>query len=82
VPLAAWLAGPLLPFARETLARLDPTVFRPSAVRVLLEDHVERRRDNRRELWALIVLQLWADACGIVWSSAEAGWPRAASVAQ
>jgi asparagine synthase (glutamine-hydrolysing) len=82
VPLAAWLAGPLLPFARETLARLDPTVFRPSVVRELLEAHVERRRDNRRELWALIVLQLWAEACGVVWSSADAAWPRASSGAQ
>jgi len=61
VPLARWLAGPLLPFARETLARLDPDVFRPAAVRDLLDEHVARRRDNRRELWALIMLQLWAD---------------------
>src|SRR5439155_294314 len=33
VPLAAWLAGPLLPFARATLERLDPRVIRPEAVR-------------------------------------------------
>src|SRR5436309_14515985 len=72
VPLAAWLAGPLLPFARETLARLDPRVFRPSVVQELLRAHVDRRRDNRRELWALIVLQLWAEACGVVWPSGEA----------
>jgi len=71
VPLAAWLGGPLLPFARETLARLDPNVVRPAVVRELLEAHVERRRDNRRELWALIMLQLWADACGVVWSDAD-----------
>ncbi|HEY3190662.1 MAG TPA: asparagine synthase-related protein, partial [Solirubrobacteraceae bacterium] len=63
VPLAAWLAGPLLPFARATLARLDPQVVRPDAVRALLEAHVAGGRDNRRELWALIMLQLWRDAC-------------------
>lgn len=62
VPLAPWLAGPLLPFARETLERLDPLVFDRSAVSALLDDHVHRRRDNRRELWALIVLQLWREA--------------------
>ena len=61
VPLTAWLAGPLLPFARETLDRLDPRVFRRAAVQSLLDDHLHRRRDNRRELWALIMLQLWAD---------------------
>ncbi len=71
VPLAAWLAGPLLPFARETLGRLDPTVVRPAAVRTLLDDHVARRRDNRRELWALIVLQLWAEATHARWSDAR-----------
>jgi len=65
VPLAAWLAGPLLPFARATLERLDPRVIRPEAVRALLDEHVARRRDNRRELWALVILQLWREAAGV-----------------
>ncbi|HUE29638.1 MAG TPA: asparagine synthase (glutamine-hydrolyzing), partial [Verrucomicrobiae bacterium] len=65
VPLAAWLAGPLLPFARTTLERLDPRVIRPEAVRALLDEHVARHRDNRRELWALIVLQLWREGAGV-----------------
>jgi asparagine synthase (glutamine-hydrolysing) len=65
VPLAAWLAGPLLPFARATLDRLDTRVVRPEAVRGLLDEHVARRRDNRRELWALIVLQLWRESAGV-----------------
>jgi len=64
VPLAAWLAGPLLPFARATLGRLDARVVRAEAVRGLLDAHVAGRRDNRRELWALIMLQLWSEACG------------------
>ena len=67
VPLAAWFAGPLLPFVRETLARLDPDVVQPAAVRALIEAHVARRRDNRRELWALLVLQLWSEACRVEW---------------
>src|SRR5207253_2039743 len=62
VPLAAWLAGPLLPFARETLARLDPRVIQPDAVASLLAAHVAGRRDNRRELWALVMPQPWGDA--------------------
>jgi len=65
VPLAAWLAGPLLPFARATLERLDPRVIRPEAVRALLDEHVACRRDNRRELWALIILQLWREGAGV-----------------
>jgi asparagine synthase (glutamine-hydrolysing) len=67
VPLAAWLGGPLLPFVRETLARLDPSVFRREAVQELLDEHVDRRRDNRRELWALLVLQLWVDRNAATW---------------
>jgi asparagine synthase (glutamine-hydrolysing) len=63
VPLARWIAGPLLPFVRDTLSRLDPRVVRPAAVRALLSEHVAGQRDNRRDLWALVMLQLWADAC-------------------
>lgn len=70
VPLSAWLAGPLLPFARDTLARLDPAMFRRAAVERLLREHVEGRRDHRRALWALIVLQLWVDAYGVRWAGA------------
>jgi len=61
VPLTAWIAGPLLPFVRGTLDRLDPRIFHRYTVRRLLDDHVERRRDNHRELWALVMLQLWAE---------------------
>jgi asparagine synthase (glutamine-hydrolysing) len=64
VPLAAWIAGPLLPFVRETLSRLDPHIVRPRAVRALLQSHLERHRDNRREIWALVMLQLWQDYHG------------------
>src|SRR5439155_1415744 len=65
VALPARAAGPPLPFARATLARLDPRVTRPGAVRALLDEHVPRRRDNRRELGALVVLQLWREAAGV-----------------
>ena len=64
VPLAEWISGPLLPFVSDTLARLDAAVVQPSAVRDLLASHLARRRDNRRELWALVMLQLWRDAFG------------------
>ena len=59
VPLARWIGGPLQPFVRETTARLDPQVVRPGAVQALLHEQLAGRRDNRRELWALTMLQLW-----------------------
>ncbi len=63
-PAAAWLRGPLLPMAREMLS---PAVIDghgwldAAAVGTLLEDHVERRADNSRALWALIAFVLWHD---------------------
>jgi hypothetical protein len=56
------MTGPLLPFVRDTLDRLDSRLVRPAAVEALLEEHVARRRDNRRDLWALVMLQLWTEA--------------------
>jgi asparagine synthase (glutamine-hydrolysing) len=64
IPLAAWLRGPLEPFAREvlspaTLARqgcLDPV-----AVGSLLEDHCSGREDLSRQLWGLMAFTLWFD---------------------
>lgn len=64
-PTAAWLRGPLLPLARdllcgETLRRQG--YLHPPAVRALLDEHVARRADHARPLWALIALTLWHDA--------------------
>jgi asparagine synthase (glutamine-hydrolysing) len=72
VPLASWIAGPLRSFVEDAIDRLDPHVFQRSAVRELLEDHVARRRDNRRELWTLVMLQCWYEA----WCARSADAPR------
>jgi asparagine synthase (glutamine-hydrolysing) len=61
-PVAKWLAGPLLPFARELLSeeRLrQQGLFEPSYVQGLLSEHLDRRRDNRKLLWTLIAFQIW-----------------------
>ena len=63
-PAAAWLRGPLEPFAREALS---PAVLRrqglvrPEAVTALLDRHASRREDLSRPLWALLALTLWHD---------------------
>ncbi len=64
IPLAAWLRGPLEPFARETLAAatlerqgcLDPGVVTP-----LLDRHCAGREDLSRQLWGLMAFTLWFD---------------------
>jgi asparagine synthase (glutamine-hydrolysing) len=64
IPLAAWLRGPLEPFARETLSApnlarqgcLDPAVVAP-----MLDRHCSGSEDLSRQLWGLMSFTLWFD---------------------
>jgi asparagine synthase (glutamine-hydrolysing) len=61
-PVSAWLGQEL---KRLPEALLSPEavqrrgLFRPEAVRRLVEDHSAQRRDLSRQLWALVVLEIW-----------------------
>ncbi len=62
VPLDRWFRGDLKEEIRAVL--LDPHalargLFRPEAIRTLLEDHAAGRRDHAYRLWALLMLELW-----------------------
>ncbi|MFL5945628.1 MAG: asparagine synthase (glutamine-hydrolyzing) [Gaiellaceae bacterium] len=62
IPAAAWLRGPLVPFAREVLS--EETLrrqgfFQPETVHRLLDDHVAGREDLSRQLWGLLTFTLW-----------------------
>jgi asparagine synthase (glutamine-hydrolysing) len=62
VPLDHWFRGPLAGFAREVL--LDPQtlargLFRPEAVRALVDAHLSGQFDHSYRLWALLILELW-----------------------
>jgi asparagine synthase (glutamine-hydrolysing) len=62
VPLDRWFRGELKNELRDVL--LDPIalargLFRPEAVRTLVNDHIEGRRDQSPRLWALLMLELW-----------------------
>jgi asparagine synthase (glutamine-hydrolysing) len=62
IPAAAWLRGPLVPFAREVLAEdvlRKQGFFRPETVSRLLDDHVTRKEDLSRQLWGLLTFTLW-----------------------
>jgi asparagine synthase (glutamine-hydrolysing) len=64
IPLAAWLRGPLEPFARDVLAAatlerqgcLDPATVAP-----LLGRHCSGSEDLSRQLWGLMAFTLWFD---------------------
>jgi asparagine synthase (glutamine-hydrolysing) len=64
IPAAAWLRGPLLPFARDVLspARLGAQgIVDPAAAGRVLDAHAAGREDLSRQLWGLMCLSLWAD---------------------
>jgi asparagine synthase (glutamine-hydrolysing) len=62
LPIAEWLRGDLGSFARDVL--LDPQtrergVLNPAYSRRLLERHIAGREDHSRQIWTLLVLELW-----------------------
>ena len=64
IPIAAWLRGPLEPFARETLAPgaiERQGLLDPAAVTPILDRHVSGREDLSRQIWGLMALTLWFD---------------------
>jgi asparagine synthase (glutamine-hydrolysing) len=64
VPVAAWLRGPLRAVMES---RLAPTrvrqrgLFDPAAVTRLVAEHLDGRRDHRKVLWSLMMLDAWCD---------------------
>ncbi|MDQ6721167.1 MAG: asparagine synthase (glutamine-hydrolyzing) [Candidatus Dormibacteraeota bacterium] len=64
IPVAHWFRGPL---KEQMLSVLSPErlarkgFFDPAAVGVLIRDHLEGRRDNRKQLWTLFAFELWHD---------------------
>ncbi len=64
IPVAAWLRGPLQPFAREVLS--PATLARqgcldPPTVTSLIDRHCSGREDLSRQLWGLMAFTLWFD---------------------
>ena len=62
IPLAKWLKNELKPLCEELL---NPAVverqglFNHQYVSKLIKDHLEGRTDNRKQLWNLMVFQMW-----------------------
>ena len=62
MPLAEWFRKELRDLSYDVL--LDGTarargLFKPSAVRMLLEQHISGRRNHHFRLWNLLMLELW-----------------------
>ena len=62
VPVGHWFRGKMQPFLREVLLSekaLRRGLFKPHAVKQLIELHVRGERDHSQQLWTLLMLELW-----------------------
>jgi asparagine synthase (glutamine-hydrolysing) len=62
IPTALWLKGLLRPLVEELLGERwlrQQGLFRPAVIRRLLKEHDAGTADHRKELWTLLILQLW-----------------------
>ncbi len=62
IPVAQWLRGKLRPMLEELLDEkvlLEQGIFEPKGVKKMMELHFSGKSDLRKQLWTLLVLQLW-----------------------
>lgn len=65
IPVSEWLRSKLKPLLLEFLSPeylRSQGIFNPEPVGRMLEEHFAGTRDYRKQLWTLLVLQLWLDA--------------------
>ena len=64
VPIAKWVKGPLRELFGDLLSfnRIKTEGFlNPSYVNSLLQNHLVNKKDNRKQLWTLLVWELWVN---------------------
>ena len=62
VPLAKWFSGELRGFVLETLAPARITragFFDPAVVTRIVDEHMSRRRDHRKQIFNLLTFTMW-----------------------
>jgi asparagine synthase (glutamine-hydrolysing) len=62
VPIGHWFRGQMQPFLRESLLSekaLGRNLFKPEAVKRMIELHTRGERDYAHQLWTLLMLELW-----------------------
>jgi len=64
VPIAKWVKGPLRDLFEDLLSPdhiKGEGFLNPAYVTTLLQDHLLNRKDNRKQLWTLLVWELWVN---------------------
>ena len=67
IPVADWLRGPLRTMVCDLLAPdrlIRQGVLDPHRVARLLREHLAGRHDHRKQIWTLLMLQLWEENWG------------------
>ena len=67
VPVGQWFRGPLAGLIRDRLLRpeaLAQRIFCGDWLRALLDSHLSGRATHEHRLWALLMLELWAEHWG------------------
>jgi asparagine synthase (glutamine-hydrolysing) len=62
VPIGHWFRGKMQPFLREVILSdkaLGRGLFKPEAVKQLVDLHARAERDYSHQLWTLLMLELW-----------------------
>jgi asparagine synthase (glutamine-hydrolysing) len=62
VPIGHWFRGELQGYLRETLLSeksMRRGLFKPAAVKRMIEQHTNRTRSYDHQLWTLLMLELW-----------------------
>jgi asparagine synthase (glutamine-hydrolysing) len=62
VPVGKWFRGTLETFLRETLLSeksLRRGIFKPDAMKQLIDQHTRSEKDYSHQLWTLLMLELW-----------------------
>ncbi|HEY0376083.1 MAG TPA: asparagine synthase (glutamine-hydrolyzing) [Pyrinomonadaceae bacterium] len=62
VPIGHWLRNEMQGFIREVLLSESAAkrgLFKPEAVRRMIEEHTDGRQDFAHQLWSLLMLELW-----------------------
>jgi asparagine synthase (glutamine-hydrolysing) len=65
VPVAEWLKGKLRPLARDLLSPdrvRNAGVFNPEYVTRLLDEHEQGIANHRKQLWTLLMFELWHES--------------------
>ena len=67
VPLATWFKEELRPLLLDTFSPTQLSregFFNARAIMTLLDDHFKGKKDNRKQIWTLLMFQMWKERFG------------------